>query len=171
MVAVLYLVLGVSMEHCEFLLAGIHVLLKVALSSPSPVNSGTVLVFLSIPSNVRMMLDVLDLKPATTAFVCCPKCFPCYVQHDAVPYLDCCMYQDTSSSSSCNCELQKTIVLSRRHRTFPARQYIYNCMKQWMALMLCRPSIELLLDRDLFPMEENQWSCMTFGTDVSFVNF
>lgn len=153
MVATLYLISGVSMEHCGFLLAGIHVLLKLTLSSQSAVDPGIPSVLSSIPGNVRTVLDVLDLKPATTAFVCCPKCFCCYALHDSDPYPDRCTYRETPSSPSCNRELRKTVVLSGKRRTFPARRYMYHGMKQWMARMLCRPSIEPLLDRDLCPVD------------------
>ena len=149
MVATLYLASGVSMDHCGFLLAGIRLLLNFSLSSQSPVDPRTTSVLSSIPGDIRTVLDVLDLKPATTAFVCCPKCFCCYPLDNSAPYPDRCTYRDTPSSPVCNRELRKTVLLSGRHRTFPARRYIYNRMKQWLGRMLCRPSIEQFLDRDL----------------------
>ncbi|KAI6028259.1 hypothetical protein F5J12DRAFT_678078, partial [Pisolithus orientalis] len=102
--AVLHLLCGVSMDHCTFILSGLHLVLKLSLlvqsmSSGEAANNAD-----SVPQDIRSVVDALSLSPVTKEFVCCPKCFSCYPLES---FPERCTNQDTPSSAICQRLLQK----------------------------------------------------------------
>jgi len=117
-------------------------LLVELLSAPSAITS-------NIPIDPRTVLDTFDFKPASKAFVCCPKCFSCYPLDDSDPYPERCTFQSTPDAVTCNRLLRKTRLIRGRRFVYPARRYLYHDMKQWLGRLLCRDGMEDILDREL----------------------
>lgn len=147
--AVLHLVSGLSMDDCAFQLAGLQLILSYSLSLRTPLDGETNSIVKSIPQDVRYVLDTLNLQPVTKSFVCCPKCFQCYTDDSTSGYPARCTNRETPSSKTCNRELRKTRTIKGRIHTFPSRRYHYQCMKAWLARLLCRDGFEKLIDRDV----------------------
>ncbi|KAI6001765.1 hypothetical protein EDD15DRAFT_2115557, partial [Pisolithus albus] len=95
--AVLHLLCGLSIDHCAFALSGLRLVLQSRRSSQPGVED-------SIPRDIRTVLKDLSLPPVTKTFVCCPKCFCCYVP-DSCP--ERCTNKDTPSSPVCQSLLFK----------------------------------------------------------------
>ena len=99
-----------------------------------------------IPSDVRTVVDQLDLTPVTHSFVCCPKCFTCHPITDRAPYPDRCNHQETISSPPCNHSLRKTKLVKGRKKSFPVRRLLVQSLGDWVTKLLNRPGYERYLD-------------------------
>lgn len=150
MMVTLFLVSGTSMDNCYFQLAGWQLVIREAVSYHAPLDPQTSSIISSILSDVCTVLKVLDLKPPTASYMCCPKCFCCYALDGASSYPDQCTYRDTLTSPPCGRALCKTVVIKGHKKSFPARRYTYNHMKDWMGRMLCHPNLKLFFYHDVF---------------------
>ena len=144
-VAALHLFSHLSMDHCGFLLRSFYLILSLAIPLPEAGRQSTLS---SIHSDIRTVLDQMNLNPATKAYICCPRCFKCYPLTPDAPIR--CTNQDTPSSTICNRLLRKTVTGKGTPRSIPSRQFLYHDMKQWLARLYCRPGMEEYLDRNVF---------------------
>ncbi|KAG1772120.1 hypothetical protein EDD22DRAFT_741923, partial [Suillus occidentalis] len=74
LIAILHLLCGTSLSHCQFILYCVKLLLELSSASHAITSS--------IPVDPRTVIDTFDLNPVSKAFVCCPKCFSCYSLDD-----------------------------------------------------------------------------------------
>jgi hypothetical protein len=146
-IAVLHLFSHVSMDHCNWALRSIRLMLALAMR---PFDVGKDPTLSSIHSDIRTVLDEMNLRPATRSYVCCPRCFTCYpFVPGGTSYPTHCTKKDTPTSRPCNRLLRKTFVVKGVRRTMPSRQFLYHDIKQWIARLYCRPGMEEYLDRDV----------------------
>ncbi|KAI6024144.1 hypothetical protein PISMIDRAFT_25540 [Pisolithus microcarpus 441] len=140
---VLHLLCGLSIDHCAFALSG----LRLVLQSQRPREAGLVD---SVPRDIRTVLKELSLLPVTKAFICCPKCFCCYLP-DSCP--ERCTSQDTPSSPVCQSLLYREPARQSStndiYKNPPTRLYLYHDFKEWLARLHSRPEIEKYLERNL----------------------
>ena len=145
--AILYLVLNISIEHCGFLSSLFRVILDLCLSQAfQPVDVRTIVS--SIPLGVRKVLDVLKLHTHTIPFVCCPECFKLYPDSSECP--DLCTHRPALDSEMCKTPLYTERKNQGRAKRRPVRRFLYHNMKSWLANMLSRRDIEAYADRDVF---------------------
>lgn len=78
LVATLHLVCHVSIDHCKFVSEVLRVIVELALSSSSTMAPKSHNIVGGIYTDVRTIVNVLDLKCYSTAYVCCPRCFAIY---------------------------------------------------------------------------------------------
>lgn len=151
-VSVLFLVCGVSMTDCSWVLKGfsaataatVHV---VAEALPGIDTQPLLAQLISdIPTDIRTVTADLQLKPTTEAYVCCPKCFACYPIDAGSPYPDRCTNDKTASGKMCKRRLRKTRTIKGKLHTFPSRRFLYHRLDSWIADLLCRPGMEDVLD-------------------------
>ena len=147
-IAVLLLICRLSLSDCAFVLTGLQVIVELSLSLSGPLSPVNMQILNAIPDDPRTVVDTLRLSPSAKTFVCCRRCFALY---SAGEYPELCTNRDTPTSRPCNGKLRKEQRVKGRVFVFPVRTYRYQEMKQWVAEMLCRPGMETLLNRDVFP--------------------
>ena len=108
MVAVMLVISGVSERACGFLLKGLSLVAKLCLSQTGLLIDEAQRLLPEIGTNLWHVIKTLKLTPNACSYVCCPKCFACYLQTSNDAYLDKCIYKKTLSGT----ELLK-IVLQR----------------------------------------------------------
>jgi Transposase family tnp2 len=144
--------MNISIARCEFLATTFRVILNLCLSQalqPSEVQS----LVSSIPLDVRRIFDILNLRPHTQSFICCPECYNLYPDSENCPVL--CTHQPTSDSEICHSPLYTSRVIRGVKKRFPIRKFLYHDMKAWLANMLSRRDIEDHADRDVFSTSHN----------------
>jgi Transposase family tnp2 len=148
MVTSLHLLCGLSLRHCNFILGCLGLIIRLARGPGSNTEPGPSL-FRDIPLDTRTLLRDMDIEPSSLAFVCCPKCYKCYMLDDSNSYPERCTNKATSTSNVCHRRLRKTRTIKGKVFTFPSRRFLYQDMKKWLAGLLSRPGIEELLDCDI----------------------
>lgn len=145
--AISYLVLNISIEHCGFLSSLFRTILNLCLSQQfQPVEVRAVVS--SIPLEIRRITDILKLHTHTLPFVCCPECFRLYPDSSECP--DLCTHRPTPDSEMCKAPLYTQRKNRGRAKRRPVRRFLYHDMKSWLADMLSRRDIEAHADRDVF---------------------
>ena len=102
-----------------------------------------------VPSDIRTVLQPLNLNPETHAIVCCPKCFATYDWKPSDPREPCpefCVYQGTPNSIICGRRL-RTKNTTNPQLSLPTRQFFYQDLHHWLARMYSQPDIEDYLDK------------------------
>lgn len=136
--ASLYLLANVSMEDCAFALKSLAIIAQISLKDS--LNVECFKISHSIPSDIRTVVNSLEIDPKSIPFVCCPKCF-CTFQIDpdnADSYPEFCTHQQTSNSKLCGTPLQER----RPSGTHPIRWFLYQDLHQWIGRMYSRSDIE-----------------------------
>ena len=119
-------------------------MLQLSLSKSGYLEKSSV----SVPSDIRTVLQPLNLDPETRAIVCCPKCFATYDWTPSDPQGPCpefCVYQGTPNSSICGRRLRT--MNPTPQLSLPTRQFYYQDLHHWLARMYSRPDIEDYLDK------------------------
>lgn len=147
--AVLHILCHVSIDHCAFLLRGIQILLQQMVCSD---GSSTSALMRDIPSDVRIIVDRLDLSAEAKGYCCCPKCFCCYSLDNYPAH---CTNKAEVDSTECGRSLRREFFRRGQLRTYPARRYLYHDFKAWVGELLCRPGMEEYLDRDVYNTGSN----------------
>lgn len=138
----------VSLTHCTVILAAIgavaHAIIKAVNASPiiaTPILS-------SIVHDAREALEDLDLRPSVREFLCCPRCYACYIKEDCP---EICQSKATLKGEPCGKRLLSMSSSGRnRYRGAAAKRYLHHDMKEWLGRMLVRPNMEKYLDRDVY---------------------
>ena len=148
LVATAHLLCHLSIDHCSFILACLQATIaataRAAISTTSLFDPTSLAK--SIPSDVRTVIERLDLTPVTRSFVCCLKCFTCHPITDDASYPDRCTHQETPSSPCCNHPLRKTKLIKGRKKSFPVRRFLVNSLEDWIAKLLNQPELERYMD-------------------------
>ena len=148
LVATAHLLCHLSIDHCSFILACLQATItataQAAISTMSSFDPTSLAK--SIPSDVRTVVERLDLTPATRSFVCCPECFTCHPITNDAPYPDRCTRQETPSSPRCNRPLQKTKLIKGRQKSFPIRRFLVHSLEDWVTKLLNQPEFERYMD-------------------------
>lgn len=149
LVSVLHLLCGLSLDHCNFVLAAANLLLSL---SPQTLDTES----RAVPADMRTVLNFMNLTPATESFVCCPRCFFLYPvgPSDTSPsYPERCTNRYAPDSDPCNRTLRKmSLQTSGKHPAWTvSREFVYHGVKDWLARMYSRPEIEKHLDRPYTP--------------------
>jgi hypothetical protein len=149
LVSVLHLLCGVSIDRCSFALVTIQSILELAVvfCTPSDRVLDPEVISSKVPTDVRTIIDSLDLRPQKRSYVSCPKCFECYPVND---FPDKCTRMETPSSRPCGRGLSKDPKAGRKSRV-PKRLFEYHNIQDWIFRFLNRPGIETLLDRPMNP--------------------
>ena len=140
--AALHLLSNLSFADLGFILPCLGLMLQLSLSKSGYLEKPAV----SVPSDIRTVLQPLNLDPETHAIVCCPKCFATYEWKPSDPQAPCpefCVYQDTPDSSICGRRLRAVNATNPN----PTRQFFYQDLHHWLARMYSRPDIEDHLDK------------------------
>ena len=148
LVATAHLLCQLSIDHCSFILACLQATItataRAAISTASSFDPTSL--SKTIPSDVRTVVDQLDLTPVTRSFVCCLKCFTCHPITQDASYPDHCTHQETPSSSRCNHPLRKTKFIKGRQKSFPARRLLVHSLQDWISKLLNQPELERYMD-------------------------
>ena len=148
LVATAHLLCHLSIDHCSFILTCLQEIAvataKAAISTASSFDPMSL--SKPIPSDVRTVIDRLDLTPVTRSFVCCPRCFTCHPIAQDMPYPDHCTHQETPSSPCCNYPLRKTKHIKGRQKSFPVRRLLVNSLEDWITKLLNQPKLERYMD-------------------------
>lgn len=138
----------VSLAQCSVVLLGIRsfafAILRAAGASPnvaSPIMSAMI-------QDAHTALDSLNLRPSVREFLCCPKCYACYVKEDCP---EVCTSASNLNGNPCG---RRLLFASNRGanrlRGAAAKRYLHHDMKEWLGKMLSRPGMERQLDRDVY---------------------
>jgi hypothetical protein len=154
-VAVLHLLCGLSIDRCSFTLVALRSVLELAtmFCTPSDRNLDPKVISSKIPSDVRTILNSLNLHPQKRSYVSCPKCFECYPV-DKFP--DRCTRMETPSSQPCGRILYKENPPSGKKSKVPKRLFEYHDIRDWIFRFLNRPEIETLVDRPINPSPDGR---------------
>ena len=142
---------GISENACGFLLKGTSLVAGLCLSQAGSLTPKSERLLRSIGVDTRHVIKALRLTPNARSYVCCPKCYACYLQTSENSYPATCTFKKTPSSPECGRRLRKSRIVRGIEHTSPVRRFIYHDFKEWLGEMLCRPGIEDLLDRDVSP--------------------
>lgn len=100
-------------------------------------------------SDVRSILNTLQLRANSTRYVCCPGCFKLYrtdsIDDPRVP--DVCDHRRAPSSPSCATRLTRTRVLHGEERKAFVKEFHYYSLREWLADILHRPGVEDTLEK------------------------
>lgn len=154
MVAIMLVISGISESACGFVLKGLSLIAELCLSQAGPLTPQSVHLLRSIGADTRRVVGALHLTPNIRSYVCCPKCFACYLQTSDTSYPAVCTFKKTPSSAECGRRLRKSRTIRGVEHTVPVRRFIYHDFKEWLGEMLCRPGMEDLLDRDVSPRKD-----------------
>jgi hypothetical protein len=124
---------------------------ELCLSQRGPLTDQSHRLLHSIGIDSHQVIKVLRLTPNTCSYVCCPKCFACYL-HDSYPFA--CTHKKTPSSAECGHWLCKSREIRGTELTIPVCRFVYHDFKEWLGEMLCRPGMEDLLDRNISPSRD-----------------
>lgn len=141
-VATLHLLAHLSHMDSTFLLSGMKLLAKMMLSSFEGEDIFKDTLIDSIPSDVRTVVDEMNIEPETEAFVCCPKCYCTYSMDDYPPN---CTNRPIPGGEVCRRSLRK---FKDNDIAVPIRTFLCQNVRQWLARMYARPDIEEILDRN-----------------------
>jgi hypothetical protein len=130
------------MDDCAFALQFLALITKISLKSS--LNVERFKISRSIPSDVRTVINSLEINPKSIPFVCCPKCFCTFPidPSDANSYPEFCTHQQTPKSKPCGTRLQEQSSTG----THPVRRFLYQDLHQWIGRLYARPDIEEYLD-------------------------
>jgi hypothetical protein len=146
--ATAHLLCQLSIDRCSFVLTCLRETIvataKAAISTASSFDPMSL--SKTIPSDVRTVIDRLDLAPVTRSFVCCPRCFTCHPIIQDTPYPDHCTRQETPSSPRCNHPLKKAKNIKGRQKTFPVRRILVQSIEDWITKLLNQPGVERYMD-------------------------
>lgn len=136
----------VSLAHCSVVLLGIRSLSLAILKSVnvSPIVADPIMSYMV--QDVHTALDALNLRPTVREFLCCPKCYACYIKDDCP---DTCTSRADVNGDPCGRRLFSRVAGSA-HRHWAAKRYLHHDMKEWLGKMLLRPGMEEQLDRDVY---------------------
>lgn len=137
-IMVVHLLCGVSLDHCNFLLAGLRLNLRLTLSMSSNIEANSI--HAALPRDTRTILDRMKLDPVYRSFVCCPKCFFTYDADQ--PYPDHCINRDPSGARECGRALKKKRERGGVEISIPSREYLQQDFKHWLGRMYARSEIE-----------------------------
>ena len=151
MVAVMLVILGVSESTCGYLLKGLSLVAKLCLSQNGLLTDQARKLLRGIGTDSRRVIRSLKLTPDAHSYVCCPKCFACYLQTSDDSYPNKCIYKKTPSSEECGRNLRKVRIIKHTEHSVPMQRFIYHEFKEWLGEILCRPGMEDMLDRDVSP--------------------
>ena len=154
MVAIMLVISGLSENACGFLLKGTSLVAGLCLSQAGPLTPKSDRLLRSIGVDTRRVIKALRLAPNARSYVCCPKCFACYLQTSETSYPATCTFKKTPSSPECGRRLRKSRTIRGLEYTSPVRRFIYHDFKEWLGEILCRPGMEDLLDRDISPQKD-----------------
>jgi Transposase family tnp2 len=153
-VAIMLVISGVSENACGFLLTGFSLVTELCLSHTGPLTPQSTRLLRSIGVDSRRVIKALQLTPNAHSYVCCPKCFACYLHTSETSYPTACTFKKTPSSAECGRRLRKSRTIRGVEHSFPVRRFIYHDFKEWLGEMLCRPGMEDLLDRNVSPQKD-----------------
>lgn len=142
-ITVIHLLCGVSLDQCNFLLAGLRLNLRLTLSMKSNIEANAI--HAALPRDTRTIIDRMNLDPVYKSFVCCPKCFFTYDADQ--PYPDHCVNRDPSGTKECGRALRKKKRQGSVETSVPTREYIHQDFRHWLGRMYARPEIEEALGR------------------------
>ena len=151
MVAVMLVISGVSESTCGFLLKSLSLIAELCLSQTGLLTDHAKTLLCGIGTDPRRVIKSLKLTPDARSYVCCPKCFACYLQTSDDSYPDKCIHKKTPSSEECGRNLRKVRMIKHTEHSVPVRRFIYHEFKVWLGEILCRPGMEDMLDRDVSP--------------------
>lgn len=154
MVAIMLVISGVSENTCGFLLKGLSLVVELCLSKTGSLTDHGTRLLHGIGIGPRRVIKTLKLSPNARSYVCCPKCFACYLHTSDDSYPDKCTYKKTPSSTECGRRLRKIRIIKNIQHSVPVRRFIYHEFKEWLGEMLCRPGMEDMLDRDVSPSKD-----------------
>ena len=130
MVAVMLVISGVSERACGFLLKGLSLVAELCLSQTGPLTDEARRLLRGIRTDSQRVIKALKLTPDARSYVCCPKCFACYLQTGDDLYPDKCIYKKTPSGTECGRQLRKVRVIKSTEHSVPMRCFIYHEFKE-----------------------------------------
>ncbi|KAI6036197.1 hypothetical protein BKA83DRAFT_118693, partial [Pisolithus microcarpus] len=154
-VAVMYLLMGISRQGANFLLCALQDLVTatctcmldaLGCAAVTSRHARDLMDPDKWPKDIRGVMSELDLDPQVLHFACCPKCCCCYAptvlseDRDSV-YPDTCTDRETLGSQPCGSALTQ---FKRSHGkgVKPFRRFTYQPMKSWLGRLLSRPDLE-----------------------------
>jgi hypothetical protein len=144
-VATLHLICGVSIEHCSFVLGALQLIISMALQLAQYAN---VSMMDDIPSDIRTVIDILDVMPKGEAYVCCPKCFILYWVDPNNPkssYPEICTNQEVDKEP-CGAKLRKWCRHGDGYVEQPAQEFCYQSMQDWVGQVYAWSDLHDYLD-------------------------
>jgi hypothetical protein len=148
---------------------GLSLVAKLCLSQAGPLMPQSDHLLHSIGVDAHLVIKALRLTPDARSYMCCPKCFACYLQSSNTSYPAARTFKKTPSSVERGCQLCKSWTIRRIEHTTPVRHFIYHNFKEWLGEMLCRPGMEDLLDCMMYSLIRME-SCMRSGMAWSCTN-
>jgi Transposase family tnp2 len=153
-VAVMLIISGISESACQFLLKGLSLVAELCLSQTGSLTDEAQRLLRGIGTDPRRIIRALKLSPDARSYVCCPKCFACYLKTSDDSYPDRCIYKKSPSSTECGRQLRKVRTGKNTEFSVPVRPFLYHEINEWLGEMLCRPGMEDMLDRDVSPSKD-----------------
>ena len=134
------------MDHSDFLLKGLRVLLRAAAKSAAapkmPTDAAS-----SIPEHIRTVLKKLHIQPVTRSYIVCSTCYEIYPLQQDGSYPSRCTARPAPAEDTCGTDLRIMRTIKGKRTWFPARRYIYQDFRHWLGRLLCRPGLEDIMDR------------------------
>lgn len=148
LVAVLHLLCGISIDRCSFVLVTIRSVLELTTTFCTPSDRGLnpKVISSTVPTDVRTVINSLNLRPRKRSYVSCPKCFECYPVDE---FPDRCTRMETPASQPCGRALTKEGPQKGKKSKVPKRLFEYHNIQDWIFRFLNRPDIETLIDRPI----------------------
>lgn len=138
----------VSLAHCSVVLIGMRSLALAILAAVNAAPTAATPVLNSMVQDVHAAFDAMNLRPTAREFMCCPKCYACYVKEDCP---DTCTSVANANGDPCGRRLlSKMSGTANKFRGAAAKRYLHHDMKEWLGKMLSRPGMEQHLDRDVY---------------------
>jgi hypothetical protein len=159
-----HLLFGLPAERCNVLLSWTKAIIGAAFAfslrqkgGPNTYTQDQLSLLDAFPTNVDGIISRLRLRPVTTAYACCKKCFALHepISRDAGGrpiYGSICSYQEYQGlngfdgSKKCRMKLTKPQVIGGETVSVPLREYLHQSLKDWMGRLLSRQGIEVHLD-------------------------
>jgi hypothetical protein len=101
MVVIMLVISGILENACGFLLRGFALVAELCLSQVGPMTPHSDRLLHSIGVDTCHVIKALQLTPNARSYVCCPKCFACYLQTSETLYPAPCTSKKTASSAKC----------------------------------------------------------------------
>ncbi|KAI6099080.1 hypothetical protein F5141DRAFT_960809, partial [Pisolithus sp. B1] len=98
----------------------------------------------NLPKDYRTLLNRFDLEPRLRSFICCLSCFTSY--DDTPKTQDVCDYRRAPDVPPCGSNLFRSRMIRGHVFKRPVHKYVYQDMKQWVAHLLSRPDVEMLME-------------------------
>lgn len=153
LLAVLHYIAGSSGRDCNFVLRLLRQIIELAYLSQGTIMAEERQVLNSLPRNVEKVFEKFDVESDTVAYVCCPRCFQCYIFDPDLPtsYPERCTNRSAPGSDPCNRILRRARTVKGVEHSLPSRKFIYHDMKKWVGRLISRPGMEDVLDRKYTP--------------------